>query len=126
MAKLININYPFKNSQQGYYLDMNETNSAAIKSDLMHLLLTRKGERLYMPEFGTDLLKFIFDPYDNKTITDLKMEISDTVKKFIPNLTINNIIVEESDLSEYAATVKIDYTITNGVFVENEIITINI
>lgn len=126
MAKLININYPFKNSQQGYYLDMNETNSAAIKSDLMHLLLTRKGERLYMPEFGTDLLKFIFDPYDKKTITDLKMEISDTVKKFIPNLTINNIIVEESDLSEYAATVKIDYTITNGVFVENEIITINI
>jgi phage baseplate assembly protein W len=126
MAKLININYPFKNSQQGYYLDMNETNSAAIKSDLMHLLLTRKGERLYMPEFGTDLLKFIFDPYDKKTITDLKMEISETVKKFIPNLTINNIIVEESDLSEYAATVKIDYTITNGVFVENEIITINI
>jgi len=126
MAKLININYPFKNSQQGYYLDMNETNSAAIKSDLMHLLLTRKGERLYMPEFGTDLLKFIFDPYDNKTITDLKMEISDTVKKFIPNLTINNIIVDKSDLSEYAATVKIDYTITNGVFVENEIITINI
>jgi phage baseplate assembly protein W len=126
MAKLININYPFKNSQQGYYLDMNETNSAAIKSDLMHLLLTRKGERLYMPEFGTDLLKFIFDPYDNKTITDLKMEISETVKKFIPNLTINNIIVEHSDLSEYAATVKIDYTITNGVFVENEIITINI
>jgi phage baseplate assembly protein W len=105
---------------------MNETNSAAIKSDLMHLLLTRKGERLYMPEFGTDLLKFIFDPYDNKTITDLKMEISDTVKKFIPNLTINNIIVDKSDLSEYAATVKIDYTITNGVFVENEIITINI
>ncbi len=126
MAKLININYPFKNSQQGYYLDMNETNSAAIKSDLMHLLLTRKGERLYMPEFGTDLLKFIFDPYDNKTITDLKMEISDTVKKFIPNLTINNIIVDKSDLSEYAATVKIGYTITNGVFVENEIITINI
>jgi phage baseplate assembly protein W len=126
MAKLININYPFKNSQQGYYLDMNETNSAAIKSDLMHLLLTRKGERLYMPEFGTDLLKFIFDPYDKKTITDLKMEISETVKKFIPNLTINNIIVEHSDLSEYAATVKIDYTITNGVFVENEIITINI
>jgi phage baseplate assembly protein W len=126
MAKLININYPFKNSQQGYYLDMNETNSAAIKSDLMHLLLTRKGERLYMPEFGTDLLKFIFDPYDNKTITDLKMEISDTVKKFIPNLTINNIIVDKSDLSEYAATIKIDYTITNGVFVENEIITINI
>jgi len=126
MAKFININYPFKSSQQGYYLDMNETNSAAIKSDLMHLLLTRKGERLYMPEFGTDLLKFIFDPYDNKTITDLKMEISETVKKFIPNLTINNIIVERSDLSEYAATVKIDYTVTNGVFVENEIITINI
>ena len=29
---------------------------------LKTLLLTRKGERLYLPTFGTDLLKIIFQP----------------------------------------------------------------
>jgi phage baseplate assembly protein W len=92
----------------------------------MHLLLTRKGERLYMPEFGTDLLKFIFSQNTEKNISDLKSEIKETVKKFMPKLTINDVIIEMSELSDYAATVKIDYTITDGVFSENEIITINL
>ena len=39
---------------------------------------------------------------------------------------INDVIIETSELSDYAATVKIDYTITDGVFSENEIITINL
>jgi len=126
MPKYINISFPFKNNDLGYYLGMNQTNSEAIKSDLMHLLLTRKGERLYMPDFGTDLLKFIFSDFNQKTVTDLKTEIKETVRKFIPNLTINDVIIETSELSEFAATVKIDYTITDGVFSENEIITINL
>jgi phage baseplate assembly protein W len=126
MPKYINITFPFKNNDLGYYLGMNEIDSQAIKSDLMHLLLTRKGERLYMPDFGTNLLRFIFTENTPKNITDLKTEIRDTVKKFIPNLTINDVIIETSELSDFAATVKIDYSITSGVFSENEIITINL
>lgn len=126
MPKYINITFPFKNNDLGYFLGMNETNNQAVKSDLMHLLLTRKGERLYMPEFGTDLLKFIFSQNTEKNISDLKSEIKETVKKFMPKLTINDVIIETSELSDYAATVKIDYTITDGVFSENEIITINL
>jgi phage baseplate assembly protein W len=126
MPKYINITFPFKNNDLGYFLGMNETNNQAVKSDLMHLLLTRKGERLYMPEFGTDLLKFIFSQNTEKNISDLKSEIKETVKKFMPKLTINDVIIEMSELSDYAATVKIDYTITDGVFSENEIITINL
>ncbi len=126
MPKYINITFPFKNNDLGYYLGMNEIDSQAIKSDLMHLLLTRKGERLYMPDFGTNLLRFIFTENTPKNITDLKTEIRDTVKKFMPNLTINDVIIETSELSDFAATVKIDYSITSGVFSENEIITINL
>ena len=46
----------------------------AIKADLMHLLLTRKGQRLYNPDFGTDLLKFIFEPEDGMTLDGIKQE----------------------------------------------------
>lgn len=120
--KYININYPFKNSDKGFFLDLNQNDKAAIKADLMHLILTRKGQRLYLPDFGTDLLKFIFEPEDSLTLNNIKEEITNVVKKYLPNLKINEISVVESTESEYAAVVRIDYTITDGVFTSNDFV----
>ena len=125
-SKFININYPFKDSDKGFFLDLTSTDAKAIKSDLMHLILTRKGERLYNPEFGTDLLKFIFEPNDNKTLSDIKLDIQTTVKKYIPNLNVDEITVEQSEVSEYIASVRIDYTITDDVFKEVDFVIINL
>ena len=60
-GKYININYPFKDSGQGFFIDLNADDNAAIKADLMHLILTIKGQRLYNPDFGTNLMRFIFE-----------------------------------------------------------------
>ena len=125
-SKFININYPFKDSEKGFFLDLTSTDAKAIKSDLMHLILTRKGERLYNPEFGTDLLKFIFEPNDSKTLSDIKLDIQTTVKKYIPNLNVDEVTVEQSEVSEYIASVRIDYTITDDVFKEVDFVIINL
>jgi len=124
--KYININYPFKNSVDGFFLDLNSNDNAAVKADLMHLILTRKGQRLYNPDFGTDLLRFIFEPEDEFTLSQVKDEIKTVVKKYLPNLTINEITVVQSEDSEYAAVVNIDYTITDGVFQSQDFVTINL
>jgi phage baseplate assembly protein W len=65
----------------------------AIKADLMHLILTRKGQRLYSPDFGTDLLKFIFEPEDGLTLNGIKSEITTVVKRYLPKLQIDEITV---------------------------------
>jgi phage baseplate assembly protein W len=122
----ININYPFKNSNDGFFLDLNSDPNAAIKADLMHLILTRKGQRLYNPDFGTDLLRFIFQPNDDMTLSEIKSEVKTVVKKYLPNLTINEITVTETEESEYAAVINIDYTITDGVFQTADFVTIKI
>jgi phage baseplate assembly protein W len=124
--KYININYPFKNSVKGFFLDLTETDDKAIKADLMHLLLTRKGERYYMPDFGTNLLQYIFEPNDRQTLSDIRQDITETVKKYLPNLVINDVIVEPSDVSEYAATVRIDYTVTDDVFEQTDFVIIQL
>ena len=92
--KFIGVKFPFEDSEKNFFLQMNKTSAEQIKSNLIHLLLTRKGERLYNPEFGTDLLKFIFEPNDNETYENIRSDIQNSVNKFIPNLTINDIIVE--------------------------------
>jgi hypothetical protein len=125
-GKFININFPFKTSNKGFFLDLTSDDKAAIKADLMHLILTRRGERLYLPDFGTNLLKFIFEPNDGVTQGEIKMEINDTVKKYLPKLTINEVIVEQSMASEYAAEVRIDYTVTDDAFQATDFVIINI
>jgi len=125
-GKYININYPFKNSSKGFFLDLNSDDRAAIKADLMHLILTRRGQRLYNPDFGTDLLRFIFEPNDSLTLSQIKEEITNVVKKYLPNLQIKEISVTPSEESEYAAVVRIDYVVTDNVFEMADFVIINI
>jgi phage baseplate assembly protein W len=115
-GRYINITYPFKNSPNGFFLNLNSTDADAIKSDLMHLLLTRKGQRLYNPDFGTNLLKYIFEPEDNMSFEALKDEVTNTIKKYLPMLSVKSITVTQSEDSEYAAVIRLDYVITDNVF----------
>jgi len=125
-GKYINIQYPFRNSDKGFFLDLTSNDNTAIKSDLLHLILTRKGQRLYNPEFGTDLLRFIFEPNDSLTLSLIKEEITTAVKKYLPKLQINEISVDQSTESDYAAVVRLDYTITDEVFTTTDFVIINI
>lgn len=125
-TKYININYPFKDSNKGFFLDLTTENNDAIKADLMHLILTRKGQRLYNPDFGTDLLKFIFEPQDGLTLEKVTGEIKDVVKKYLPKLQVNEVTVTPSPDSEHAAVIRIDYTITDDVFNTTDFVIINL
>ena len=125
-GKYININYPFKDSTKGFFLDLNDEDGQAIKADLLHLILTKKGERLYNPNFGTDLVKFNFEPEDGMTLNAIKEEITSVIKIYLPKLQIDEITVEESTENEYAAVVTINYTITDDVFSTKDIVVIKL
>lgn len=127
MAKqYIGIRFPFKDSNDGNFIDLTRTDAEEIKSDLMHLILTRRGERLYLPDFGTNLLKFIFEPNDGLTQSGIKTEIQTTVKKYLPNLQINDVTIEESGQNEALVKVRVDYTITDDVFEQTDFIIITV
>ena len=116
----IGIDYPFRESPKGYYLNLTTTDADEVRGNLMHLLLTNKGERFMMPEFGTDLIKYIYEPMNSKTLTDLKLEINDTIKKYIPNLQLDDIVVEPMESNEYAVLVTIKYTTSDGIYSQSD------
>lgn len=126
MAKYINIDFPFRDSKNGFYLKLNTEDSRAIKADLLHLILTNKGERLYLPDFGTNLRKYLFDPYDGITEEGIKSEIIEAVKKYIPNLKINDVTFSEAPQSPYGAVVRLDYTVTEDVFETKDFVIIQL
>jgi phage baseplate assembly protein W len=150
MATTYGIDFPFRDSLKGDYLKMTESPEREVRANLIHLLLTRKGSRYYLPDFGTRLYEFIFDQNDVVTFGLIEDEIRESVRKYIPNLDINsiNIVSAENDPEEtrlytqdederlfrvsdasnkpYTAKVKIDYSVNNGPFSSSDFIIINI
>ena len=122
-TRYINIDFPFRDSSDGSYFKMNKTDKDAIRADLLHLLLTNKGERLYLPEFGSDLKKFIFEPNDEITHEQIKENLNQTIIRFIPNLLINDISFR-NDAIEELIIVELTYTVTEGTFTSTDTITL--
>ena len=87
------INFPFLQSVEGNYVKLTQTADQEIRSSLLHLILTRRGSRYYLPDFGTRIYEFIFEPLDGETFESIKVEIEEQVEKYIPNLTINSITI---------------------------------
>lgn len=112
-SNFINITFPFKNSDVGFFINLNKTNKDSIKSNLMHILLTKKGERYMNPDFGTNLLRFLFEPTDNITLVNIKDELREVVTKYLPNITINDLEVEENTNNNYSFRVILSYRINN-------------
>lgn len=110
----INIQFPFKDSAENNFVELTRDFKKAVKADLMHLLLTNKGERLYMPDFGANIRQYLFDPNDDVAHNSIKTEINDAIKKYIPNLQVTELSVTKSEENENLAIVKIDYIVTTN------------
>ena len=120
-----NIKFPLNDDTvTNTYFLMSRVTKDAFSSDLLLLLLTQKGERYYEPEYGTNLLKFIFEPNDNLTANDIEAEIKKTVSLYIPALTIDSIdFNRETDsegepISDNQLNVKVKFTYNEDAFSE--------
>jgi phage baseplate assembly protein W len=82
-----------------------------IKSNLINLILTNKGERLFNPEFGCDLKTVLFEGIDNDTQILIENLISTNVNYFIPEITIQQIIVN-NDEDHNTISITVNYYLT--------------
>lgn len=114
-AQFYGIKYPFGNTDgSNTFFDLNKDEEESVKSRIFHIIFTPKGQRLRQPEFGTDLIKYIFDPNDDTTLDELKREIRDSIAKYISNVEFNDISVYEGQYNENEKIVSIDYSVIKG------------
>jgi phage baseplate assembly protein W len=79
-----------------------------IKSNLINLLLTDKGERIMNPEFGADLRRSLFDNITTTSIDLLRIKIIDAINIFIPEVELENVDVK-SNIDDNTLNVTINY-----------------
>ena len=117
MARLqkYGIKYPFtSDNDDGHFLDLNETIADGIKSQVLHVIFTPKGQKLRDPEFGTDLIKYIFNQKDGSTFSDIKTEITTQVSKYVPSVEFKDIEIYNDENNESAIIVSIEYGVKIG------------
>lgn len=114
------IKYPFtRESIERTYVDMNTSQEDSVKSRVIHTVLTPKGQRIRMPNFGTNLVKFIFEPNDELTMSGIKDEISSAISRYVPEVIFKDITITKPNDNDNAIVVIIEYDIQKG----NETIT---
>jgi phage baseplate assembly protein W len=87
----------------------NKTYSTAdqIKSNLVNLLLTNKGERVFNPEFGADLKKALFEASVEDTYSYIRELITTNVGYFVPEVQIVEIqLLPNEDNNSISVTVR--------------------
>ena len=114
------IKFPFTcNNNDELFVDLNVNGDEKIASQIAHLILTPKNTRIRMPDFGTDLIKYIFSPNDEELWDDIKEHIITSVNKYINNVTLNNINVLRDENNDNAIYVSLDYDVKTGSIINN-------
>ena len=112
------IKFPFTcNNLEGFFIDLIKTIVDKKESEILHVLLTPKKTRIRKPDFGTDLIKFIFEQNDELSWSEVQSEILSTVNKYVTNVDVKNVEVREI---EHDLFVSISYKIQTGNKTENK------
>ena len=61
----VGLSLPLKNGDGGFF-EQNLTTFDQARSNLKNLLLTKKGERVLQPNFGSGLQDLLFEPIDDE------------------------------------------------------------
>jgi phage baseplate assembly protein W len=110
------ITLPLKRGGNGYF-EQAFTSFEQAKSNLKNLLLTKRGERVMQPEFGTGLESLLFEPMDDSFEGKLTEVITQTVNYWLPYINIEEIDIEMTDemRDRHIAHMKIQFTVGNQI-----------
>jgi phage baseplate assembly protein W len=91
MANFLGLPYPVVKNPLGFF--RTQSGVSQIKSDLLSLLLTTPGERVFLPDFGTPLKRLIFEQNDMVLETMAKNMIAEAISMWEPRIAVSQIEV---------------------------------
>ena len=83
----IGITFPLLNDGR---FEQSFTVKEQVKSNILNVLLTERGERLNLPNFGVGLKSLLFE--NNVNTDELTQRISEQLDEHVPDIEITNVI----------------------------------
>ena len=91
----IGVKLPY-NPTSGYEAST-KTTLEAVKFNLLNLCSTARGERVMQPSLGINLRQYLFEPFSEDLVFEIQDIITESIKIWLPFVTIINIEVKMSD-----------------------------
>jgi phage baseplate assembly protein W len=92
----IGVTLPFQRGNNGYFAQSFQTIDQ-IKSNIRNLLLTRRGERIMHPTFGTSLYEALFEQNTDDLEIKVQTSIEESIAEWMPFVSIEEILVDQSN-----------------------------
>jgi phage baseplate assembly protein W len=86
------------------------TTKEQVSSNIKNLLLTKRGERLLQPNFGSGLQELLFDFNDDRLASKIEEVITESITNWLPYVDIRQIDVAQSNENKDRNTVEISIT----------------
>ncbi len=69
----------------------------SIKQNVLNLCSTEMGERIMQPTLGIKLRKFLFEPFSEDVVFQIKNSVLESIAYWLPFVKVENIDVKMSD-----------------------------
>jgi phage baseplate assembly protein W len=115
---------PFLAENRPYFVDVNTnylvdgqplilTDILALNNEIYNILSTVPGERVFEPEFGSEIIPYLFDPTDAMTAFKIEIELTRALQRWMPRIIVLRESTRAIPLNTYNGyDVVISYRIT--------------
>jgi phage baseplate assembly protein W len=91
------LSFPFRIGRDGRTVAPADL-PAHVRDELLQLVLTSPGERLFLPEFGGGLRKLVFEPADDVLAGVTKARVTQAINRWLGHrVTLEDVKVNHSD-----------------------------
>jgi phage baseplate assembly protein W len=86
----------------------------ALRNSIYNIFTTSPGEKILTPEFGLNLLKYVFSPITERNANEIKRDIKIGIGRFEPRILLLEVrVTPNEDQNEYDITVEFDVPALN-------------
>jgi|TARA_R100000995_G_scaffold65769_1_gene34727 phage baseplate assembly protein W len=106
----IGVGLPLTHNKNGFFY-RTKTSLEQAKSNIKNLLLTKKGERLGNPDFGSDLFRVVFEQEGDDIESKVEEAIRSAMSQWLPFIIVDEIKTQFSNINKNIINVSIGFSI---------------
>jgi len=107
----VGIEFPLDYSVQGFFRKT-KTIRQQVKSNIRNLLLTERGERLFQPNFGSNLKSLLFEQITPTNLESIENDIRSSLSTWLPYVNVNNLVAVQDDRNPNQVLISLEYSTT--------------
>jgi len=107
----LGVSIPFNGS--AVFNSTYDTNTQ-IRSNIINFLLTDYDERVYQPNFGSNLRQILFEGITESNLKALEPKIANDIESNFPVVKVTSVTLSQAN-QEYAVQLNINYVLYNSI-----------